>query len=225
MAKVFLSHSQRDKDLIHFFLEAFAGTKVKPELEEFEKPLPSGVTAEKIAADIKSSNALFVLLSENVENLPYTRDWVTWECGNAINKDIWVFEPVVSLGKIRIVVPRFTHYALFDQTPDWRNYLRSLIDSYDDSHVLPTLSATTGTGALINEDDPGAGAAGGFVVGLAGLIIHSLSKPSFGISVKCLKCASNYRIHRYGQFRCAVCNADLILFPPESIFESGASFL
>ena len=76
MAQIFISHSKQDKDIIHFFLEAFAGTKVKPHLEELEKELPTGVNAKKIQGDIQDSNAIFVLLSENVENLKHTRDWV-----------------------------------------------------------------------------------------------------------------------------------------------------
>src|SRR5688500_11929605 len=111
MAQIFVSHSQRDKESIHFLLEAFAGTKVKPQLEEFEKTPPSGVTAHKITQDIQVSNAVFVLLSERVETLPHTRDWVAWECGTAMNKEIWVFEPFEALGKIRIVIPRFDHYV------------------------------------------------------------------------------------------------------------------
>ncbi len=215
MAQIFVSHSQRDKDIIHFFLEAFAGTKVKPLLEELEKEPPTGAMAEKIDPDIQSSNAVFVLLSENVENLQHTRDWVNWECGTAKNKDIWVFEPFESLGNIRVVVPRLNHYVLFERTDDWRKYLRSIIESYDDSHVIPTLAAATGGGALLNEKDREGGAAIGFAVGLVGLLLHSASKPSFGIDMKCWKCSSNYKVHRYGNFRCVVCNADSVLYQPQ----------
>lgn len=215
MEHIFVSHSRRDKDIIHFFLEAFAGTKVKPHLEELEKEPPTGVTAEIIEQDIQMSNAVFVLLSENVQNRKYTRDWVSWECGTAKNKDIWVFEPFESLGKIRVIVPRFNHYVLFEKTDEWRKYLRSIIESYDDSHVVPTLAASTAGGALLNEKDRGSGAAIGFAVGLAGLLLHSMSKPSFGIDVRCWKCSSNYKVHRYGNFRCPVCNAGSVLYQPQ----------
>lgn len=211
MAQIFFSHSKQDKDIIHFFLEAFAGTNVKPHCEEFEEQPPSGIGAEKITADIQASNAVFVLLSENVEKLRHTRDWVAWECGTALNKDIWVFEPVQSLGRVSVAVPRVTHYALFEQTDEWRNYLRSVIESYDDSHVLPTLSATTGGGAALNPKDRATGAVAGFAVGLGVLFLHSISKPSLGIEVRCWKCPSNYRIHRIGTFRCPVCNATSVL--------------
>lgn len=109
MAQIFFSHSKQDKDIVHFFLEAFAGTKVKPHCEEFEAQPPRGIGAEKTAADIQASNAIFVLLSENVEKLHHTRDWVAWECGTALNNDIWVFEPVRSLNRVSVAVPRVTH--------------------------------------------------------------------------------------------------------------------
>lgn len=187
---------------------------MKPHLEELEKDPPTGVTAEKIERDIQASNAVFVLLSENVESLKHTRDWVNWECGTAKNKDIWIFEPFESLGKIRVIIPRINHYVLFEKTEEWRKYLRSIIENYDDSHVVPTLSALTVGGALLNEKDRGEGAAAGFVLGLVALLLFNKSKPSFGIDVRCWKCSSNYKIHRYGNFRCAVCNADSILNYP-----------
>jgi len=215
MAQIFVSHSQRDEDIRHFFLDAFAGTSVKPHFEELEKKPPADITANEIERDIQSSNAVFVLLSENVQSLEHTRDWVNWECGTAKNKDIWIFEPFESLGKIRVIVPRYNHYVLFERTPEWRIYLRSIIESYDDSHVLPTLSLAAGGGALLNEKDRGSGAATGFVVGLAGLILHSVFKPSFGIPVRCVTCSSNYKVHRYGNFRCAVCNANSVLYPAQ----------
>jgi hypothetical protein len=217
MAQIFISHSKNDKDLIHFFLEAFAGTKVKPHLEELEKELPTGINAQKIQQDIQDSNAVFVLLSENVESLKHTRDWVNWECGTAINKDIWIFEPFNSLGKISVVIPRFDHYALFTLTEDWRKYLLAIIESYDDSHVLETLAIPTAGGALLNEKDRMTGAAFGFGLGLFTLLLQNMSKTPLGISVRCGNCNSNYRIHQFGNFRCAICNTKSFLPQPEQI--------
>ena len=223
MAQIFISHSKKDKEVIHFFLEAFAGTKVKPHLEELEKEIPTGVNAQKIEKDIQTSNAVFVLLTENVENIKHTRDWITWECGTALNKPIWIFEPYESLGKISVVVPRFNHYALFQLTEEWRKYLRVIIESYDDSYILPTLSTTTGGGALLNEKDRLAGATNGFTFGLGLLLLKHITKPSFGINVRCGKCNSNYKIHQYGYFRCAICNAQLFLPQPQEIPNTNPS--
>ena len=212
MAQIFVSHSQRDEEIISFFLKAFAGTNVKPILQEFEKEPPSGITAEEITRNIEKSNAVFVLLSERVETLEHTRDWIVWESGRARNKDIWVFEPFESLHRIKVVIPHFKHYARFVKTGDWRKYLRSVIESYDDSHVITTLSAGAGIGAALNEKDRGEGAAVGLMVSIAGLILHSVTKPSFGYPVRCLKCPSNYSIHLpdgVTEFRCPNCNASL----------------
>jgi len=217
MTHIFISHSKKDKDIIDFFLESFAGTNVKPHLEEFEKDVPSGITAEKIRNDIQASNAVFILLSENVEKLKHTRDWVVWECGVAMNKEIWVLEPSFSLGMIDVIVPHFNHYALYEMTEEWRKYIRAIIESHDDSHILPTLALTTAGGALINEEDRGRGAAIGLTLGLAGLLLYNTGKPSYGIDVRCWKCSSNYRVHQYGNFRCAVCNADSTLGRPQVV--------
>lgn len=215
MAQIFVSHSQRDNDDISFLLKAFAGTNVKPILQEFEKEPPAGITAQAITQNIERSNAVFVLLSENVQNLPHTRDWVTWECGAAKNKETWVLEPAELLGNIKVVVPHFNHYVRYLKNDDWRKYLRSVIESYDDSHIIPTLSAATVGGAALDEEDRGGGAAVGFFVGVVGLLLHSAGKQSFGIPVRCWKCPSTYRVHSPDRrFRCPNCNADSVLNPP-----------
>jgi hypothetical protein len=213
VAQIFISHSAKDSDTIDFFLRAFAGTKVKPHLEEFEKAVPSGVTADKIARDIQASNGVFVFLSKTVEKLPHTRDWINWECGVAIQKEIWVFEPFGSLGQVRVVVPRFNHYAVFNRDEVWRTYLLTAIDSYDDSHVLPTLTATTGSGALLGE---GVGAGIGLGIGLLALALRNKSRPPLGAPIACCKCRATYRVHQYGRFRCPSCNAWLLLPHPQS---------
>lgn len=83
MAQIFISHSQRDEDLRNFFSNAFAGTKVKAIFEEFEKILRGRVTSEHVAKDIEDSKAIFVVLSQKVQDIPHTRDWVIWETGVA----------------------------------------------------------------------------------------------------------------------------------------------
>jgi ribosomal protein S27E len=231
MAQIFISHSKKDKEVIDFLSKAFDDTKVKPHLEELEKELPTGVTAAKIERDIQASNAVFVLLTETVEKLKHTRDWVVWECGVAKNKDIWVFEPFTSLGEISVVVPHFNHYVLFEQTEEWRKYLLAIIESYDDSHVLPTVAKTSITGsalgALIDEKNRVRGTAiGAALGGLAGLFLSNKPKRSFGIDVRCQECSSNYTIHipyQHNRFRCAVCNAYLGIQEPQFAEDNNES--
>ena len=207
MAQIFVSHSGRDKDLVDFFSNIFAGTKVKGVFEEFEKILIGKITSSQVAVDIENSNAIFVILSQNVQNIPHTRDWVVWETGVAKNKDIWVFEPFKQLGSISVVTPYLRHFVIFEINNSYLAYIRKVVESYDDSHVLPTLLLTTGIGALLGKGE-------GAVVGaLGGLAISDKSKERpAGIEIRCSKCSSLYNVHipqGIDTFRCPVCNAFL----------------
>jgi len=215
MAQIFISHSGKDKDLRDFFSNTFAGTKVKAIFEEFEKIFTSKVTSGQIKEDIKNSKAVFVILSQNVQNTPHTRDWVGWETGVAEgiakNKDIWVFEPYSQVGRISIVTPYLRHYVIFDTNDTWIGYIRRIVESYDDSHVLPTSLVTAVIGVFFSKKDKiGEGA---FLGGLAGLAISDKSKERpAGTEVRCAKCSSTYAIHTpegMNKFRCPVCNSIL----------------
>src|ERR1044072_553187 len=207
MAQIFNSHSQRDEDIKNHFYRAFSGTSVVPIWQEYEKPLsvPVDVVIER---KIQSSSAVFVLLSENVEKLPYTRDWILWECGKVTDKEIWVFEPNESLGKISLVIPRFNHYVRYERDGISRDYINSIIKAYDDSSLFGWAAGGAGLGAALNPGDRG----GGAIIGtFLGAIIESARRPKApaGHPVTCLKCAYSYSIHllsNRGPFRCAKCN-------------------
>jgi len=83
MAQIFISHSAIDGDLVDFFSRAGAGTKVRLVFEEFEKIMNGSVTPVQVGNDIDQSQAMFVVLSRNVEDVEHTRDWVLWETGRA----------------------------------------------------------------------------------------------------------------------------------------------
>jgi hypothetical protein len=109
-----------------------------------------------------------VILSQHVNRLPFTRDWVVLENGIAKNKDIWVFEPCREFGTINVVTPFVKHYVLFDTIDSHLAYLMQIVRSYDDSHVLPTFLAAAGLGALLVPKDR---TTGGGVAAIAGLIL------------------------------------------------------
>lgn len=143
MAQIFISHSSKDRQSVDFLSKAFASTKVKGVFEEFEAILKGPANAERIAQDIRESNAVFVLLGLNVEALRHTRDWVGWENGFAAaearktNKDIWVLEPISEMDGLTVVIPYLRHYVCFNPTDEhWQGYLTQIIESYDDSHFL-----------------------------------------------------------------------------------------
>lgn len=213
MAQIFISHSSKAKNLVSFLSDAFSGTKVKAVYEEFEKIMRGDISEEKIRNDIRDSNAVFILLSEEVEKLKHTRDWVTWEAGIAKenNKDIWVFEPVLNReekpSEISVVIPSLNHYVLFLRNEPFFKYIRGIVESYDDSHVLPTALITGGSAALGSVFGP-IGAIAGATIGAAISPKPTSTRPP-GIQMKCANCASTYYVHHpegLTGWRCPVCN-------------------
>jgi hypothetical protein len=57
MAQIFISHSAKDSDLVGFLSKAFASTQVKAVFAEFEAILKGPAKAQRIAEDIRASNA------------------------------------------------------------------------------------------------------------------------------------------------------------------------
>lgn len=218
MTQIFISHSKNDLDLRTFFANAFASTTVKAVFEEFEKILCGEVTAAKINQDIENSNAVFAILSQNVQNIPHTRDWVVWESGVAKNKDIWIFEPYSQLGSISVIIPHLNHYVIFDNNDGWLGYVKKIIESYDNTFTLGKilLSGATGVGAgsVLAEEDKTAGVIIGGIAGLIGGVgIAALTDKSnerpIGDKIMCAQCHSSFTIHipsNSNTFRCPVCN-------------------
>lgn len=217
MAQIFISHSQEDKDLRSFFADVFAGTHVKAVFEEFEKIVKGTVTKDDVGRDIENSRAVFVILSQNVERITHTRDWVVCETGVAKNKDVWVFEPYSQSGKISVITPFLRDYVVYDINDDWSGYIRRIVESYDDSQTLPTALVGGGLGALVGSelaDDREEGAFWGLIGGaIVGAVISDKSKGRpIGLRIECENCHSVYNIHvpqGIKMIRCPVCNRSL----------------
>lgn len=217
MAQIFISHSQRDEQAKNFFYRAFSGTSVLPIWMEYEGEPTSSIDQE-IERKIQASGAVFFLLSESVEKILFTRDWILWENGKVTNKDIWLFEPEESLGEITVLLPRFRHYVRYQRTQPWRDYVNSIVKSYDDSSTLGWAGAGAGVGALLSAEDRGTGA---FLGGVVGTIVETVrrSKAPSGTPVTCLKCSYSYSVHVFDparQFRCARCNYRMELMPSDA---------
>ncbi|UYP43919.1 hypothetical protein NEF87_000204 [Candidatus Lokiarchaeum ossiferum] len=217
MAKIFISHSQRDVKIKQFFHEIFANTKIQAKFEEFDQVLGHKINSNKIETDIVSCNAVFILLSENTDNLKHTRDWIAWESGSSKEKEIWLFVPQKINRKLNIVIPKFKHLVLFDYTDYWKQYIYQIVESYDNSNVMAVSAATTGIGALIggtsSEDNSSDRTIIGSAIGLLGGLILGqvlMTKAPKGCKIECSTCSSIYTIHtRVREFRCPVCNAQL----------------
>jgi hypothetical protein len=212
MAQIFISHSRRDEQTKNFFYRTFSGTAVLPIWMEYEDA-PTSSIDQAIERRIHGSNAVFILLSETVERIPFTRDWILWENGKITNKDIWVFESEDSLGRINVVLPRFHHYVRYRRTKSWRDYINSIVRSYDSSNLVSLAGTGAGFGAVVSEENRAAGA---IIGGLVGAVVEAMGRPNAptGIPVSCLKCSYSYAIHLtrgINEFRCARCHCRLEL--------------
>lgn len=211
MAQIFVSHSAKDTKSLEFLNRAFASTSVQAKYEEIEAIDTGRRTAAQIKADIALSNAIFVVLGENAEALRHTRDWIVWESGNAAatNKDVWVLESFEDSAKASVVIPHLRHYVAFHYNDQWLTYLRQIISSYDDSHVLPAGVAGGVVGGIMGGET--GGVIGGIIGGILGLAygknLTAQTRPA-GLSVTCLGCHSVYGVHvGLPSLRCPVCNA------------------
>lgn len=145
--QIFISHSQYDQDIRKFFDEIFSGRYVRSVRLEFERYEPPA--ANFILNQIRTSDALFVLLGPNITREPATKIWVGFETGAAASiqppKEIWVFEPIQS-APIPFPVPFLHHYMLYDfSSQEHRDYITRVVRSYE--AWIPVLRQTpTGLG-------------------------------------------------------------------------------
>jgi len=129
MTNIFISHSQKDKEIIQIFRNAFNGTKVNPILLEYERY--SNPPWREIKNRIQSSSALFVLLGQNIKSSDYTQNWISYEVGiaDSFNKPIWIFEDINN--EILFPIPNVNHYLLYNPVqPESLLYLKTVISSY-----------------------------------------------------------------------------------------------
>lgn len=212
MAQIFISHSRKDAALVNFFLRACNPAGIKPIFEELEAIMDGPATADRIHQHIGQSNAVFILLSPNVNNIPHTRDWVCHESGAAATKDIWVFERDSDKGQVNIAIPRLQHYVVYDLNEPSLAYVTNIVRGYDDSHVLGA-AVGAGIGALLSDKkNVGKGAAAGAAFGYA--ITKKQVPELVGQPVRCLSCQAVYQVHLPRErraFRCPVCNKGLML--------------
>jgi hypothetical protein len=138
--KVFISHSKDDPRL-GFFHKLFSGLETKAVWMEFECIKPPA--HESIKSFVNSSDALFVLLSDQLVDITrrHTANWVSFEIGLAANYrsqyvipmllqdriDVYVFEPLEE--RIDFAIPYCTYYMQYCDSMDNLQFLRELIES------------------------------------------------------------------------------------------------
>lgn len=225
MKHVFVSHSRRDREYLQFLSTAFAASGTEAKYEEYEA-LSSRVAGQYVANDIRSAEAVFVLLTENVERLQETRDWVAWECGVAHDKEVWVFEPAAEHSQCSVVIPRISHYVAFHPNDKWIRYVRDLLSSMSKRRAKALVTTAGGTAGAV---------AGlsllGSLTGVAVLalppVLPIIALGAVGVyltnraaspsaqhdsirskSFCCEGCGTEFTVHREGacKIRCPICN-------------------
>ena len=114
MVDIFVSHSSADKDLMGVVREAFAETGVNGYFAEFKmegKPVP-----DKLRDAIRSSQAVVVFWTRNVNDVPKTRDVVNAEIGEAhmAGKPVYVFREEGT--EVPLMLSYITDYFTFSVT-------------------------------------------------------------------------------------------------------------
>lgn len=143
---------------------------------------------------------------------------MVWESALAspMGKDIWLFEPFESVGSIDIIIPHVDHYIIYEQKDKYQTYIKKIIESYDDSQVLPATiigGAIGALGEIILTNDEHPPVLGGLLGSIGGAFLADPSKKRpKGVPVRCNNCNALYKIHmKRDKIRCPVCNAILSL--------------
>jgi hypothetical protein len=201
---VFVSHSQHDAEGQLFLHNVFnqPTSKFRPLFYSVEGPKPPH--AESIRSQIRSSVALFVLLSSPMTKSDYTRSWIGFEVGIAAERNlpVVVIEPDVNPA-VNLPVPGTTHYIRRPKTaasigvPLWRTVAETACQPQE-REELPY------TGKL--GPDILAGLANMFMDGVDGTgEFHRTTCHNDG-------CRSSFwvpmSLYTYGRFPCPVCRND-----------------
>lgn len=198
MAQIFISHSKLDTKINEFFAGIFGRTNVRGKWVEYDKfQVPPW---QYIEQEITKSTTLFVLLGPNVELLAHTKVWIGSETGAVPpGKAVWVFEN--HQHTCNIPIPNVHHYMLYDFSEAYENYIRAVVESYDDSATLPSLVAGGLGGAAV------AGPLGAVVGGLLLTVATSPAKNRpMGVVIKCHSCNTSFNLHTKKEvIPCPVC--------------------
>ena len=211
MAKIFISHSRRDKELIAAIAKVLKNINHQPIIEEFipeEKKEP--VPYEEIRKNVNLSDYIFLFLTDNIVATEYTSNWVMYEASLASdsNKRIFVFERRGV--PIPYPIPHLTDYMIFDK------------DSTNDILDIQTLAKKIDKTAKDVFKGVTIGGLAGSPFGPLGVLIGVLAGGTIAASasekvlkVKCphphCRVSFNSSSPKYSKFKCPSCRAEIYL--------------
>ena len=203
MASIFISHSRSDTEIRDSFQKIFGRTEVKANLVEYEQFHPPAWFY--IQQQIAASATLFVLLGPEMASLAHTQVWVGSETGAVLPpKEVWVFEHHQNVSGVPI--PNTHHYMPYSFEIQDEEYIKAIIESYDDSPIIPGVVA----GGLLGAPAGPPGILVGALFG--GVAANPAKNRPMGVPVKCPNqgCQSGYRLHRKVDLApCPVCRTSV----------------
>lgn len=202
MRQILIVHSSMDDRFQTFFSKIFMTAAVKVSWETYERVNDGTAAREEIKRKIAGSDALFFVLSTDLEFDSLAKKWFPWAIGLAEGKDIWVFEHCEDLKRVQPLIPGLTHYAVFYITNAWSDHVGKILEIYEKPKA-PAVSLPEAVLKALTpvETDAWFNPATGFA-----LFDNSTDQPS-GMRAVCPGCGTAFDLHAPSALKVVRCPA------------------
>ncbi len=163
MDTVFVAHSKHDTPILSHMQQLIREAGINPIFYQYDINNVNETAWEQILSAIRQSQALFVILSDNLQSSPHTQNWVGMEVGIACaqKKPVYVFENIRQ--PVLFPIPYLTDYVLYDlNNPQLRILISSVAQTYN---MRPQRTGMIGFGGLGALFFGPAGLIGGAILG------------------------------------------------------------
>ncbi len=205
MRQVLIVDSLADQRFRPLFEKVFFTVGVGTVWNDYETIGSGNPAAEKFKKEVRASDALFLILSQEVQSLSKARNWIFGDPAFAGGGDVWVFEHCEDLKRITVSIPALRNFASFYITNAWTDYFVKIAGTFEASKAPPAslpqaqLETLTPAATRVFFNDS---------TGMA-LFDHSTSRP-MGVRTACPHCEAAYMVHMPSDmkvFRCPVCHS------------------
>lgn len=205
MDTVFITHSRHDAPILSHIHQLVQEADVTPIFYRYDINL--AMTAwEEILRAIRNSQALFVMLSNNLSSSAHTQNWVGMEVGIAcaLGKPVWVFEELHR--QVSFPIPYLTDYIPYDlSNPHLRILISSAARAYN---MQPQRAGMVGLGALGALLFGPVGLIGGAILGA--LVARPQQPPYVNLLCYHLDCKLRFRSYVWlDEMECPACRRTL----------------
>jgi hypothetical protein len=205
MDTVFITHSRHDAPILTHIHQLVQEAGVKPIFYQYDTNLTE-TAWQQILGAIKNSQALFVILSNNLSSSAHTQNWVGVEVGIAcaLGRPVWVFEELHR--QVSFPIPYLTDYVPYDlNSAQLRTLISSAARAYNLQPKRAVIVALGGLGALLFGP---AGLIGGTILGA--LVARPQQPPYLNLLCYHLDCKLRFRSYVWlDEMECPACRRTL----------------